>query len=340
MNTERSFFFRPAWVFYLLAALSSCTTPTSKTNPVPTEFADNVMTINYRILVGGALSPSQKYRIQQIIQETFSEVDAIYNKWNPASEISQLNRLSASEWRILSPQLFSFMQRMDQLVKLTEGRFDPTIEPLQELWKNHLENGNEPPEEEIIALKPCIGWDKIQFASGLFYKADSRTQLDLGGIAKGYCVDLLVERLHQEGFTQLYVEWGGEIRTSGYHPEGRPWRVYISRLENPDPHQAIAHLNLINQALATSGDYFQHWTIRSTDGEPLTYCHIFNPKTLQPLLVKPGSIASASLAANDCLTADALAKVLMLFDTPEEAQQWFKKLQETDPHLACWIVTR
>lgn len=334
MNTVRLL----SLFFYLFAALSSCTTPTR--DPVPSEFTGNVMTINYRILVGGTLSSSQKEIIQQIIQETFLEIDAIYNKWNPDSEISQLNRLSASEWRILSPQLLSFMQRTDQLVKLTEGRLDPTIEPLQELWKNHLENGTAPQEEEIMALSPCIGWDKIRFVGGLFYKADSRTQLDLGGIAKGYCVDLLVERLNQEGFTQLYVEWGGEIRTSGYHPEGRPWRVYISRLENPDPNQAIARLNLINQALATSGDYFQYWTIRSADGDPLTYCHIFNPKTLQPLLVKPGSVASASLSAKDCFTADALAKVLMLFDTAEEAQHWFKHLQDTDPSLACWIITR
>ena len=151
---------------------------------------------------------------------------------------------------------------------------------------------------------------------------------------------MLIERLNQAGFQHLFIEWGGEIRTSGHHPSGRPWHVYISGLANPAPSAAMAELDVIDKALATSGDYFQCWEIITKEGEKKTFCHVFNPMTLTPLEVKEGSVASASLLADDCVTADALATVLMTFDSVEEAHAWFENVQKQLPHLECWLARR
>ncbi len=320
----------------MLLFVLSCTKQTIQKNPVV--FSGNMMTINYRILVGETLDPQQIENVNRIIQETFYEIDSIYNKWNPHSEISQLNQMQAGEKKTLSLPLFHFLERTDYFVMLTDGRFDPTLEPLQQLWKNHLEKGHIPQISDINELKPCLGWDKIHFGNGIFYKDDSRTQLDFGGIAKGYCVDLMIDNLTAAGVKHLYVEWGGEIRATGEHPSGRPWSIFISRLEDSNPENAIAKIDLVEQAIATSGDYFQNWTVTTMEGKKETYCHVFDPKKLEPLTKKPGSVASASMIAKDCLTADALAKVLMLFDTEEEARHWMEQLQKIDPQLACWIV--
>lgn len=321
--------------FILFFCLTSC----SSHKPSPIVFADNIMTINYRILIGDDLDPNQRIQIQQIIADTFTEIDSVYNKWNPKSEISQLNQLQAGQTKELSQQLFAFLNRINHFVELSHGKFDPTIEPMQQLWKEYLEKNSIPNPQEIESLKPAIGWDKIKFDNGVFQKTDSRTMLDFGGIAKGYCVDLLVERLRDTGFKNLFVEWGGEIRTLGLHPSGRPWSIYISKLGDNNPNHAIAQLNLIDQAIATSGDYYQNWTIHLEDGQTKTYCHIFNPTTLSPIEIKSGSVASASLLADDCLTADTLAKVLMLFETSEEAHTWAKTIQEKYPEMSFWIVT-
>jgi len=305
-----------------------------------THFSQQVMTIDYHISVGDSLSGDKKKQIQQTIDATFQEIDAIYNKWNPHSELSVLNRLPAKTPCSLSPQLYEFLQRLDIFVQLSGGRFDPTIEPLQQLWTSRMEKGRLPSLSEIEVLRPCIGWHTLHFADGMFYKDDSRTQLDLGGVAKGLAVDLLLERLHRIGLNHLYVEWGGEIRTLGFHPSKRPWHVYISRLANADPAQAIAHLNLTDHALATSGDYFQCWKVVTEQGEEKIFCHIFNPLTLRPIELRAGSVASASLLALDCVMADALAKVLMLFDSAVEAEGWLKNLQKEYPYLAAWVATR
>jgi len=303
----------------------------------PTLFVQNRMTIDYRILIGDIVKPEQRKEIQSIIDSTFYEIDTIYNKWNPSSELSQLNAMKGGEVKVLSPQLYSFLERVGKLVQISGGLFDPTVEPLELLWISKLTANQEPTAAEIEDLASCIGWDKIHLINRKFYKDDSRTQIDLGGVAKGYCVDLLIERLTKARFANLYVEWGGEIRTTGTHPAKRPWNIYISRLHDTDPQHALAWLSLYNQAIATSGDYHQTWTIQTTNGKK-TYTHIFNPKTMAPVIVQPGSVASATLVAEDCVTADALAKVLMLFNSAEEAEQWVKSL----PYLnvSYWIATR
>lgn len=321
---------------FLFCCFLSC-----QSSPLPpTRFAQNKMTIDYHILIGDPLTQQQKKQIEQIIEETFQEVDLIYNKWNPHSEISQLNALSAYTPHLLSPALLNFLQQVDALVLLSQGLFDPTIEPLQQVWKTSLEHGSLPNPSTLAAIQPSLGWRKLHIEQGIFYKEHGETQIDLGGVAKGYCVDLLVERLHLAGFQHLFVEWGGEIRALGFHPSKRPWRAYISGLENPDPSQAIAYIDLKDQALATSGDYFQYWKVKDEKEEEKIYCHLFHPLSLTPLEVKEGSIASASLLADDCMTADALAKVPMLLGSTQAAEAWLIQAQQKRPALTCWLATR
>jgi FAD:protein FMN transferase len=313
--------------------LAGCSSE-QKIDPL-TVFAGNAMTMDYRILVAAKTSQNDAKQINEIIQTVFCEVNSIYNHWNSDSELSQLNRLPQGLKTPLSKKLETFLRLTQQVVELTEGRFDPTIAPIQRLWKEQLVKGRIPSDEHIQALAQAVGWDKIHFENGFFWKDHDLSSLDLGGIAKGYCVDLLVESLNSNGYENVYVEWGGEIRTSGYHPDQRPWTIFISRLGNTDPKQAVAHVSLSNQAIATSGDYMQSWTVDAT-----TYFHIIHPRTLKPLISTETSIASTSVIAPSCLLADGLATAAMLFNSVEEAQKWTEILQAKMPELQFWIISR
>lgn len=298
-----------------------------------TVFTQNVMTIDYHITVGHPLNKAQIAQIQTTIEKTFNEINHIYNKWNPDSEISSLNRLKAYEQVTLSKELFLFFEKIDNLVTLSEGLFDPTVEPLIKLWKQKLEQNQIPSKAEINPIVPSIGWKKIHFDNGIFFKEHDHTEIDLGGVAKGFAVDLLIERLNEIGFSNLLVEWGGEMRASGEHPGHRPWTIFISNLGNPDPSQAITKIPLINQAIATSGDYYQFWFVNGD-----RYTHIYNPVTMEP--IKNGKIESASVIANDCLTADALAKVLMLFEDETQLEQWTEKMKKQIAEFNYYIQYR
>ncbi len=302
-------------------------------------FDGTEMTMDYHIMIGGQMTSIDQQNIQKIIFNTFREIDNIYNKWNPESELSKLNRLKANEQVTLSSQLESFLILTDHFVKLSEGRFDPTIEPLQQLWKSHLEKGVLPSETDLQKIKPAVGWDKIHFHQGKYYKDHDLTALDLGGIAKGFCVDLLVERLVYAGFNDVFVEWEGEVRANGMHPEKRPWNVMISHPENDHPQQALGYVSLSNQSVATSGDYIQKWNV-FINGVETTYFHIIDSFTGKPLVSNQWSVASATVVAPTCILADALATVAMMFPTKAEAEQWSEEVRKGYPEIKFRFYSR
>lgn len=293
-----------------------------------TTFSGVAMTIPYSIQVGADLDAKEQIIAEQIIRETFEEVDSLYNRWNPDSELSALNRLKAYEKKTLSPKLATLLEKTAEIVRVSDTLFDPTIHPLQQLWKQKLELGQEPTQEELAAVKPSLGWDKIHLENGVFWKDDSATQMDLCAIAKGYAVDLLIMRLKDKSFSSLFVEWGGEIKTAGTHPEGRPWRIFISCFGQTDPDKALAILPIIDQAIATSGTYQQKWQVKDK-----SFSHIFNRLKLSPIRVEKRQIASASVVAPDCALADALATCCLLFDSPKQALAWAEKIQKENVQI-------
>lgn len=323
----------PLWILLSLVSFVLLITSCSSSSPTASTFNGNAMTIDYHIIVGSL--PSQRQIVQSIIFSSFEEIDTIYNKWNPCSELSFVNRQPGGIRIPISPKLEKLLLLTDKVVKLSDGRFDPTIEPVQQLWKRRLASGTIPAAEELESFEMITGWDKITICNGTLIKSADGISLDLGGIAKGYGVDLIVENLNQAGFSNVFVEWGGEIRASGIHPEGRPWRIFISRLENNDPRHAVAHLDVQDRAIATSGDYLQSWTVNGS-----TYFHIINPTNLQPLQMSPHSIAGASVLASNCALADGLATAAMMFNSVDEARIWAEGVKKEYPDLSFWILSR
>lgn len=305
------------------------------------------MTIDYRVVVGGSnsksgvlgLSPRQGEVVEQIIAETFDEIDRVYNNWNPDSEVSRFNRLRGGEEMVISDAFENFLRETDKMVIVSEGRFDPSIVPLQKIWKEHLDKGSVPTEDEIAEVLPAVGWHRIQFGNGKIVKEDDRTSLDLGGIAKGYCVDLLVERIVEAGFNHVMVEWGGEIRGHGHHPENRAWSVYIGCLDDENPENAIGEVELKNQSIATSGDYIQNWSV-SHHGKETVYFHIIDPRTGRPLESNSHTIASATVLAPTCLFADALAKGAIMQPSIQEAEHWALSVKTEYPDIQFWFFAR
>jgi len=328
--------------FFFILLLMSCQGSSSHAPEADARFQGSAMTIRYTILIGRALGFAERYSIQSIIDQTFSEIDSTYNKWNPYSELSALNKLPKGVAVPISPGLEGLLTLSDTIHRLTFGRFDPTMEPLQDLWRRNLESGTVPSSREVDELLPALGWDKIHFASGQFYKDHDLVSIDLSGIAKGFCVDLLIERLGAAGFPDIFVEWGGEVRAAGRHPAKRPWTVFISRLNDADPERALAIVPLKDQALATSGDYLQNWTtVQSNDPKKtVTYTHIMDPLNKRPLIATHQSIATASVLAPSCALADGLATAAMIFSSPQEARSWALAIQDQIPTTIFWIASR
>jgi thiamine biosynthesis lipoprotein len=317
-----------AYVFF------SCSDMPKKTQE-PQIFTGIAMTLPYRILVGEPADEKSREVLSTIIVRTFAEVDEIYNKWNPLSEITKLNNAKAGQKIDISFALAHFLRKVEEIVVMTDGRFDPTVETYQKIWKKYLDMGKTPPEEEVAGLAKAAGWHNIHIQNSQFYKDHDATQLDVGGITKGYAVDLLVKRIKDAGYSNVFVEWGGNVHATGLHPSGRRWSIYVSKLENINPQNAIAHISLSNQSIATSGDHIQHWKVGD-----VTYSHIFDSLTLQPMPITPNSVVSASVVAPSCFLADALATTALTFATSDEAKAWADAISKEMPDVAIWLISR
>ncbi len=283
------------------------------------------MTIDYNILV--TAKEKNRGEIEQTIFETFFKIDELYNKWNPQSELSRFNESTEGDF----PKLEPFLRQVNDYVHLTSSRFDPTIEAIQRVWKKE----GVPEGEALEKAKEATGWHHIVFEENTLKKNHPLTAVDLGGVAKGFAVDLIAEALLKKGFQNGLVEWGGELRAFGSHPEKRAWSVCICRPGDRNPSNAIDIVPLKDASLATSGDYEQNFSI---NGE--TFTHIFSAKEGAPLKIKKGSIASVSIKAASCALADAIATAAMVEGCEEGAIAFLEEVKMKIPDMEYWIVVR
>ena len=132
------------------------------------------------------------------------------------------------------------------------------------------------------------------------------TKIDLNAIAKGYGVDVVFELLQSLGYTDILVEIGGEVRCAGLNGEGEYWKIGIDKpiLDVLPGKELQTIIPLDNQALATSGDYRNYFEY---NGE--IFSHMIDPITGYPT---KNNVASVSVTAPNCTTADALATALMV----------------------------
>lgn len=205
----------------------------------------------------------------------------VFNNWNPDSELeTRINTPDRPDKIAVSEDLAKVLQVSADLVRVTGGRFDPTVMPVMRLWRRLLNDESRPPrQDEIDRYKFAVGWSRnvemTRKAGGgaIVSLPNTLSRLDLGAVAKGYAIDLIAERFLSRGWSSWVIEWGGDVRANGAHPAGRPWRTCL--IAPPDmnplfacwtkdrladclnPKDMVAKINLSGMAAATSGDYFQ-----------------------------------------------------------------------------------
>ncbi|OGX42722.1 MAG: hypothetical protein A3H41_01975 [Omnitrophica WOR_2 bacterium RIFCSPLOWO2_02_FULL_45_28] len=245
--------------------------------------------------------------------EEIKKIENIANKFEPASEISRLNKNGEIK---ASADFLNLIKESKKYYALSGGAFDITVSPLVDTWKNKIKEAQEkksahllPAEDELEDKLALVGSDKIfineQESLIKFTQAPLGGQagmsIDLGGIAKGYAVDKAVLRLKGLGINSCLVNAGGNIYCLGRKGK-RKWHIGIQHPRNPE--KLLFYLDLENQAVATSGDYQQYFI-----AEGKRYSHIIDPKTGYPV---NNGLASVTIIAEDAAAADALSTTVFV----------------------------
>ncbi len=255
----------------------------------------------YHIVAETTLTQEQIFDEMQRIN---SEAIASMSIFNPTSLLSRLNR---NETDLVDIHIARNLEVASKINALTP-RYDITVKPLVDAYGFAAKNREAKPN--IDSLVQFVGFDKFRLEGGRIVKKDSRLQIDLNSIAKGYVVDLIAEWLDGQGVENYIVEVGGEIRAKGVNAKGIAWRVGVDtpfdNNNTPGAHQQKV-VQISGAALATSGNYRRFYY--NDKGERIS--HTLNPQTGRSHTT---SILSATVIAPRCSVADALATAFMASD--------------------------
>ncbi len=303
--------------------LAGCGRPSTRAE---VHFTGETMGTTYNVKVarwsqGGRLSD-----LQEAVHAAFDGVNRRMSLYSTGSELTRFNRSPGD--MVLSEDLWRVVAAGQEVAAATDGAFDMTVAPLVVRWGfGPAPRGSVPQGEEIRTIRARTGHQALQLDGGrrLASKRRADLELDLGGIAKGYGVDLAASALDAAGAEHYMVEAGGEVRTRGVNADGQPWRIGV---EQPDamPQRARLVVPLSGRAMATSGDYRNYF---EADGR--RYSHEIDPRTGAPI---DHRLCSVTVVAEDCMRADALATALLVLG-PERGVRLAESLG-----LAAYFVER
>lgn len=251
--------------------------------------------------------------LQSEIQEEFRRFDLSLSPFNERSVISRINNndstVVADDWFI------TVFNKSKEVFEQSGGAFDPTVSPLINLWGFGFKKRADVTPERVDSLLPLVGMDKIVLKNGRITKADPRMTLDFSAIAKGFSSDVIGALLQKNGVKNYMVEVGGEVVTSGLNSKGLSWHIGINLPEDTAQVNSFQYKEVVclsGKAMATSGNYRNFYY---KDGKRIA--HTIDPKSGYPI---EHSLLSASVVADDCMTADAFATVFMVLGLERSLQ--------------------
>ncbi len=273
-------------------------------------FAHFSMGTTYEILVGGE---DEKYA-RQASQAIFAEIDRIeglFSRFDPSSEIGQINRLRPGQSLRISVEIYECLKTALWVQSQTGGAFDVNVGGLVDL-KDRDKPGGEVsydrshPRADILnrlELSRISGGYVVKFGSVKGEKDTGSLTLDLGGIGKGYALDRTLDVLSDWGTERALVHGGTSTAVAkGTPPVGlgkvKGWPVGIGgdwRCPRMPRKFFLKDRALSGSGIEVKGD------------------HIIDPSTGKPARGHLAVWVSHPSAA----VADALSTAFMVMDTDE-----------------------
>ena len=256
--------------------------------------------------------------IAKDVLAVFHQVDRNMSRYREDSELSSLNRRAAENPVKVSSDLFQVLKKAGDVAELSGGAFDISFGSIGFLYD--YRERQQPSEEDIRSRLGAINYQDIVLDEAdhtVFYRQQGLL-VDLGGIAKGFAVDLGIERLIQAGVRHARLSAGGDLRLLG-DKRGSPWLVGVRDPRSGERNAVV--LPLANVAISTSGDYERFFI--NDAGERVH--HILSPGTGKSVR----GVQSVTIIGNDALTTDGLSTAVFVLG-PERGLEMIERLPGID----------
>jgi thiamine biosynthesis lipoprotein len=252
-------------------------------------FSHYAMATTYEIFIGH----TDGIYSGQAAQAAFSLIDSLeqdLSRFIENSDISRINRLNANQSLIVGPETMACLLESQTVWRLTGGAFDPGAGVRIARAKSGSRMGAQTGGAGSIA---DLRFDPAHFQ---VHKQDPETDLDLGGIGKGFALDKMDELLREWSIGEFLLHSGQSTVMIRCGEGGTGWKISLS---NPEDGTILGLLDLRSGALSASG-------MKKGD-------HIIDPRNGQKADVKRSTWVRTESAA----LADALSTAFMLMSVDE-----------------------
>lgn len=237
------------------------------------------------------------------------EYENLLSRTVEGSDIYKLNR--SDGFVEVSEHTVNIIKQAIYFGDLSGGKFDITIYPVSSLWdfNKHII----PSRDEIAEALKNIDYQSIEINGNKVNP--NGTKIDLGGIAKGYIADRLLEYFKENDIREGIIDLGGNLVVFGD-------RDYTVGIKQPfSDGEYAARLKLRNKTVVTSGTYERY-----IPADIKLYHHILDPKTGYAC---DSDLCSATVIADSSMNADALSTICILLGL-DEAKQLIENTPDTE----------
>lgn len=269
--------------------------------------------------------------IDHEIRDLQPEIDSFFKAFDQSAstylESSVISRLNNNDTSARADEAFIVVFNKSQAVSAaTGGLFDITTYPLSDAWGFGFTDPMKLDSLQVDSLLQYVDYRMVKLDGNKLIKQKPEIRLDFNAIAQGYSADLIGDMLKERGITNYLVDVGGEVLANGQKLDGSAWKVGIEKPTESadDPRSLDAIVSLKNKALATSGNYRNYFL---KDG--VKFSHTINPLTGYPVT---HTLLSASVLADDAMTADAYATAFMVMGI-EKAKIFIEEHPQFEAHF-------
>lgn len=248
-----------------------------------------------------------------------SKVDAMTSYYMAESETVRVNSAAGKEPVQVSQDYADLLSTAISVENIGRGaKFDIAISPVSSLWGFTTKDFRIPTAGEIAQTLTYSHMDQLVVHGTSVHLRDSRARIDLGGVAKGYSLDVMEEYLRsvKPQPKQVIVDFGGNLLlySGGVKHD---WKVGI---RDPRSNGIIGYVVSGDAFVATSGDYERYF-----ERNGRRYCHIIDPTTGYPASLNQSATVITEIQPMHGAMGDALGKVFFC-SPPKDEQSLFESL--------------
>lgn len=251
------------------------------------------------LLFAGAPAAAARVASEACMAEV-ARLEAIFSLWRGDSELARLN----ADGVLADPSLDmrELLAKALELASASQGAFDPTVQPLWQLYADLGAAGrldpDGPPPHRLNRVRRVLGWRGVNLAGGRISLARPGMAVTLNGIAQGYITDRITALLRRHGFRHVLVQLG-ETCALGRPDDGDAWNVAV---EVPGHPATSTVWRLRDRALATSAGAASPF---DTGGR---FHHLLDPHSGK----SAHRFAGVTVEHDDATIADGLSTALSL----------------------------